>query len=151
MASSSSTVEAPPEPEQAPPAPEPAAPVPAPQGAPAEPPGAEPAYPGQAGPAANPVSEELLHRAIRSNVELAERVGLSPSPCLRRVRLLEEAGVINRYVALLNAVVERQAALIARWMQLGFIHGVMNTDNCSISGETIEDAPVMYDAPGLAR
>jgi Lrp/AsnC family leucine-responsive transcriptional regulator len=37
-----------------------------------------------------------------SNVELAERVGLSPSPCLRRVRLLEEAGVINRYVALLN-------------------------------------------------
>ena len=37
-----------------------------------------------------------------SNVELAERVGLSPSPCLRRVRLLEEAGVIKRYVALLN-------------------------------------------------
>ena len=34
-----------------------------------------------------------------SNVELAERVGLSPSPCLRRVRLLEEAGVIKRYVA----------------------------------------------------
>ncbi len=37
-----------------------------------------------------------------SNVELAERVGLSPSPCLRRVRLLEEAGVINRYVALVD-------------------------------------------------
>lgn len=37
-----------------------------------------------------------------SNVELAERAGLSPSPCLRRVRLLEEAGVINRYVTLLN-------------------------------------------------
>ncbi|NUP44279.1 MAG: Lrp/AsnC family transcriptional regulator [Streptomyces sp.] len=37
------------------------------------------------------------------NVELAEKVGLSPSPCLRRVRLLEEAGVIERYVALLNA------------------------------------------------
>src|SRR5262245_38641503 len=36
------------------------------------------------------------------NVDLAERVGLSPSPCLRRVRLLEEAGVINRYVALLD-------------------------------------------------
>lgn len=37
------------------------------------------------------------------NVELAREVGLSPSPCLRRVRLLEEAGVIERYVALLNA------------------------------------------------
>jgi Lrp/AsnC family transcriptional regulator, leucine-responsive regulatory protein len=37
------------------------------------------------------------------NVELAKKVGLSPSPCLRRVRLLEEAGVIERYVALINA------------------------------------------------
>lgn len=37
-----------------------------------------------------------------SNVELAERVGLSPSPCLRRVRLLEEGGIINRYVALID-------------------------------------------------
>jgi Lrp/AsnC family transcriptional regulator, leucine-responsive regulatory protein len=36
------------------------------------------------------------------NVELAGRVGLSPSPCLRRVRLLEEDGVIEQYVALLN-------------------------------------------------
>ena len=37
-----------------------------------------------------------------SNVELAEEVGLSPSPCLRRVRQLEQAGFIDRYVALLN-------------------------------------------------
>ncbi|QND49682.1 Lrp/AsnC family transcriptional regulator [Rhizobium lusitanum] len=37
------------------------------------------------------------------NVELAKEVGLSPSPCLRRVRLLEESGVIDRYVAVLNA------------------------------------------------
>lgn len=37
------------------------------------------------------------------NIELARRVGLSPSPCLRRVRLLEDAGVIERYVALLDA------------------------------------------------
>jgi Lrp/AsnC family leucine-responsive transcriptional regulator len=36
------------------------------------------------------------------NVDLAKEVGLSPSPCLRRVRLLEEVGVIDRYVALLN-------------------------------------------------
>lgn len=37
------------------------------------------------------------------NIELAKEVGLSPSPCLRRVRLLEKAGVIERYVAVLNA------------------------------------------------
>ncbi|WP_321848110.1 Lrp/AsnC family transcriptional regulator [Pseudomonas paraveronii] len=37
------------------------------------------------------------------NVELAKKVGLSASPCLRRVRLLEEAGIIERYVAILNA------------------------------------------------
>lgn len=37
------------------------------------------------------------------NIELAKQVGLSPSPCLRRVRLLEEAGVIEHYVAVLNA------------------------------------------------
>ncbi len=37
------------------------------------------------------------------NVELAEKVGLSPSPCLRRVKLLEESGVIGKYVALLDA------------------------------------------------
>ena len=37
-----------------------------------------------------------------SNIELARKVGLSPSPCLRRVKLLEDAGVIDRYVAVLN-------------------------------------------------
>ena len=45
----------------------------------------------------------LQERADIPNVELAEAVGLSPSPCLRRVRLLEEAGVIRRRVALLDA------------------------------------------------
>jgi Lrp/AsnC family transcriptional regulator, leucine-responsive regulatory protein len=45
----------------------------------------------------------LLQRDGRiQNTELAKAVGLSPSPCLRRVRLLEEAGVIDRYVAVLN-------------------------------------------------
>lgn len=44
----------------------------------------------------------LQRDARLQNVELAREVGLSPSPCLRRVRLLEEAGIIERYVALLN-------------------------------------------------
>lgn len=52
------------------------------------------------------------------NLELARQVGLSPSPCLRRVRLLEEAGVIERYVALVNpAKVDASVTLFVRvWL-----------------------------------
>ena len=45
---------------------------------------------------------------------------------------------------LLNGVIERQARLVARWMSLGFIHGVMNTDNMTISGETIDYGPCAF-------
>src|SRR5499433_3833788 len=48
------------------------------------------------------------------------------------------------YLAFLDAVCEAQAALIARWMQVGFIHGVMNTDNMTISGETIDYGPCAF-------
>lgn len=48
------------------------------------------------------ILEVLQEDGRIQNIELAERVGLSPSPCLRRVKLLEEAGVIEKYVALLN-------------------------------------------------
>ena len=50
----------------------------------------------------------------------------------------------NAYVALLQSIVERQAVLIAQWMQIGFIHGVMNTDNMSIAGETIDYGPCAF-------
>jgi uncharacterized protein YdiU (UPF0061 family) len=50
----------------------------------------------------------------------------------------------NPYLAFLNAVIDRQAALIARWMQVGFVHGVMNTDNMSIAGETIDYGPCAF-------
>lgn len=56
----------------------------------------------------------------------------------------ELAGADNPYLALLNAVIDRQAALIAQWMQVGFIHGVMNTDNMAISGETIDYGPCAF-------
>ncbi|MCR6498960.1 YdiU family protein [Shinella sp. CPCC 101442] len=48
------------------------------------------------------------------------------------------------YLALLDAVAERQAALIAKWLGVGFIHGVMNTDNMTISGETIDFGPCAF-------
>ena len=50
----------------------------------------------------------------------------------------------NPYLAFLQAVAERQAALIARWMHLGFIHGVMNTDNMAIAGESIDFGPCAF-------
>ena len=48
------------------------------------------------------------------------------------------------YVALLESVIIAQADLIAQWMSLGFIHGVMNTDNTAISGETIDYGPCAF-------
>jgi len=50
----------------------------------------------------------------------------------------------NPYRALLDGVIEQQAKLIAHWMQLGFIHGVMNTDNMTVSGETIDYGPCAF-------
>ncbi|MCR8547360.1 YdiU family protein [Salipiger sp. P9] len=46
--------------------------------------------------------------------------------------------------ALLAQVCDRQAALVAQWMSFGFIHGVMNTDNCTLSGETIDYGPCAF-------
>ncbi len=48
------------------------------------------------------------------------------------------------YVSLLKAVIERQASLIVKWMHVGFIHGVMNTDNMTLSGETIDYGPCAF-------
>lgn len=50
----------------------------------------------------------------------------------------------QKYLAFLRAVVERQASLVARWQHVGFIHGVMNTDNMAISGETIDYGPCAF-------
>lgn len=56
----------------------------------------------------------------------------------------ELTGVEKPYLALLNAIADRQASLIARWLGVGFIHGVMNTDNMTISGETIDFGPCAF-------
>ncbi|MGA9765412.1 MAG: protein adenylyltransferase SelO [Rhodomicrobium sp.] len=56
----------------------------------------------------------------------------------------EAAHAANPYAALLDLVVSRQASLIAQWMLVGFIHGVMNTDNMSIAGETIDYGPCAF-------
>ena len=53
---------------------------------------------------------------------------------------MQEEGQIP-YVSLINKVIERQIQLVVEWMRVGFIHGVMNTDNTTLSGETIDYGP----------
>ena len=54
------------------------------------------------------------------------------------------AEVENKYLLMLREIVNRQASLIAKWQSVGFIHGVMNTDNMAISGETIDYGPCAF-------
>jgi uncharacterized protein YdiU (UPF0061 family) len=56
----------------------------------------------------------------------------------------ETAGAAQPYRALLDAIIARTAALVSRWMGIGFIHGVMNTDNMSVAGETIDYGPCAF-------
>jgi serine/tyrosine/threonine adenylyltransferase len=56
----------------------------------------------------------------------------------------ELADAPEPYLALLHAILARQASLIARWQLVGFIHGVMNTDNMALSGETIDYGPCAF-------
>ncbi|MCB1547711.1 MAG: YdiU family protein [Hyphomicrobiaceae bacterium] len=78
--------------------------------------------------------------AVRQDIEairlLAEHVIARHYP--------EAAAAPNPIRAFLDAVIGRQAALVARWMGIGFIHGVMNTDNTSIAGETIDYGPCAF-------
>ena len=54
------------------------------------------------------------------------------------------ASSANPFRALLEGVIERQASLVAKWMLVGFIHGVMNTDNMALSGESIDYGPCAF-------
>jgi uncharacterized protein YdiU (UPF0061 family) len=61
------------------------------------------------------------------------------------VRHFPESGAAaNPHLAMFDAIVERQAALIAQWQLVGFIHGVMNTDNMAVSGETLDYGPCAF-------
>ncbi|MGH1578840.1 protein adenylyltransferase SelO [Planktotalea sp.] len=56
----------------------------------------------------------------------------------------ELAQTDDKYLGFLSAVLENQAQLVAKWLHLGFVHGVMNTDNMTISGETIDYGPCAF-------
>ncbi|MEO8135155.1 MAG: protein adenylyltransferase SelO family protein, partial [Betaproteobacteria bacterium] len=80
--------------------------------------------------------------AARGDVESLRR--LAEYTIARHDPALAAMPAPQRFLALLRNVAERQAALIAQWMNVGFIHGVMNTDNMTISGETIDYGPCAF-------
>ena len=92
----------------------------------------------------------ILTRVAASHVRVGTFQFFASRQDTEALKLLCEH-VINRHypdaggpLDLLNAVIARQAKLIAKWMAVGFIHGVMNTDNMAISGETIDYGPCAF-------
>ncbi|MFB9993751.1 YdiU family protein [Deinococcus oregonensis] len=101
-----------------------------------------------------PLPGAVLTRVAASHLRVGTFEFFSARNETQRVRQLAEyamarhdpdlVGTADRYLALLKRVAQRQAALIAQWMNVGFIHGVMNTDNVTISGETIDYGPCAF-------
>jgi len=96
----------------------------------------------------------VLTRVASSHIRIGTFQFFSAREDVEAVKLLadhviarhypESASSERPYIALLEAVIARQAQLIALWQQLGFIHGVMNTDNMLLSGETIDYGPCAF-------
>jgi len=101
-----------------------------------------------------PVPGAVLARVAASHVRVGTFQFFAARGDLEAVRLLVDHVVERHYptlaraerpaLALLEAVTARQAELVARWMHVGFVHGVMNTDNTTISGETIDYGPCAF-------
>ena len=96
----------------------------------------------------------VLARVARSHIRVGTFQYFAARQDIEALRLLADH-VIDRhypdarqdrqpYLALLDAVINAQASLVARWKLIGFIHGVMNTDNTSICGETIDYGPCAF-------
>jgi len=96
----------------------------------------------------------VLTRVARSHVRVGTFQYFTARGDTEAVQALMEHVIAHHYpalataerpaLALLDAVMQRQAALVAHWMSLGFIHGVMNTDNCSVLGDTIDYGPCAF-------
>ena len=96
----------------------------------------------------------VLTRVAASHLRVGTFQFFAARDEVERVRRLATYAIARHYPelaqdahparALLLAVIERQAALVAQWMNVGFIHGVMNTDNMTISGETIDYGPCAF-------
>jgi len=101
-----------------------------------------------------PLPGGIFVRVARSHIRVGTFQYLRARDDLDNLRLLldysiqrldpEAADAENPALAFFAGVISRQAQLVAAWMSLGFIHGVMNTDNTSISGETIDYGPCAF-------
>ncbi len=101
-----------------------------------------------------PLPGAILTRVAASHIRVGTFQYFAAHGTVEQVRRLADYAIArhdpglaeseNRYLEFLRVVAERQAELIARWMHVGFIHGVMNTDNMAISGETIDFGPCAF-------
>ncbi|WP_282118855.1 protein adenylyltransferase SelO [Ruegeria atlantica] len=97
-----------------------------------------------------PMPGAVLTRVAQSHLRVGTFQVFAARGQLDSLRRLTEYAIDRHYpdadgpMGLLRAVVEAQSRLIAAWMSVGFIHGVMNTDNCSIAGETIDYGPCAF-------
>jgi uncharacterized protein YdiU (UPF0061 family) len=101
-----------------------------------------------------PLPGAVLTRVAASHVRVGTFQYFAARHDIDKVRVLADyviarhfpdlASLPDRYLALLRAVALKQARLIALWMNVGFIHGVMNTDNMALSGETIDYGPCAF-------
>ena len=92
----------------------------------------------------------ILTRVAASHLRVGTFQVFAARGDTRNLERLTDYAIARHYpnadgpMGLLGAVRDAQAELVARWMSVGFIHGVMNTDNCSISGETIDYGPCAF-------
>jgi uncharacterized protein YdiU (UPF0061 family) len=92
----------------------------------------------------------VLTRVAASHIRVGTFQFFAARGDTEALRLLTDHVIARHYpevdgpLALIRAVTERQARLVAAWMSLGFIHGVMNTDNMAVSGETIDYGPCAF-------
>ncbi|WP_050602558.1 YdiU family protein [Ruegeria sp. 6PALISEP08] len=97
-----------------------------------------------------PMPGAVLTRVASSHLRVGTFQVFAARGQLDSLRRLTEYAIARHYpeaegpMGLLRAVRDAQARLIAQWMSVGFIHGVMNTDNCSIAGETIDYGPCAF-------
>ena len=97
-----------------------------------------------------PLPGAVLTRVAQSHLRVGTFQVFAARGDIKALKTLFDYAVARHYpdatdpATFLNAVMRRQAALVAHWLSLGFIHGVMNTDNCSISGETIDYGPCAF-------
>lgn len=101
-----------------------------------------------------PLQGAILTRVAASHIRVGTFEYLAAQGDREAVRTLAEYTIRrhypdiiaaeNPYLSLFQVVMERQASLVAKWLQVGFIHGVMNTDNMALCGETIDYGPCAF-------